>query len=238
MSSPEHSRDHRRGLIIFDLDGTLFRSDCATVPAVQQVFRAYGLPIPTEEEIVHYIGPLEDEFHRWVRSLCPPHLAEEVLAAVLQREHELLSRSAHLYDGIDQVLTRLRPAVGAMALCTYASPRYAHEVLRSHAIADFFDMIRCREAPTDTKYQMIGEVLQRLAPRPAIVVGDRAVDIEAARAHRVAAVGVLYGYGSAEELATADACVRSPAQLPAVLLALLERADANGVPGCARPMVV
>ncbi len=231
MSPPRRSRDHRRGLIIFDLDGTLFRSDCATVPAVQQVLAAYGLQPPSESEIVSYIGPLEDEFHRWVRSLCPPDLADEVLAAVLQREHELLSRSARLYDGIHQALTRLRPAVGAMALCTYASPRYAHEVLRSHAIADFFDMIRCREAPTETKQQMIGEVLRRLAPRPAVVVGDRAVDIEAARAHGLIAVGVLYGYGSAEELAAADACVHTPAQLPDILLALLERADADGIPG-------
>lgn len=227
MNTLKHSKNHRRGLIIFDLDGTLFRSDCATVPAVQQVFSAYGLPIPAEQEIVHYIGPLEDEFHRWVRSLCPSHLAEEVLAAVLQREHELLSRSAHLYDGIDQVLTRLRPVVGAMALCTYASPRYAREVLRSHAIADFFEMIRCREAPTDTKCQMVGEVLQCLAPRPAVVVGDRAVDIEAARAHGLIAVGVLYGYGSAEELTAADACVTSPAQLSDTLIALLERAGVN-----------
>ncbi|MGQ9502867.1 MAG: HAD family hydrolase [Anaerolineae bacterium] len=215
----------RHGLIIFDLDGTLFRSDSATVPAVQQVFGAYGLPIPTEQEIVQYIGPLEDEFHRWVRSLSPSHLADEVLAAVLQREHELLSRNAHLYNGIYQVLTRLRPTVGAMALCTYASPRYAYEALRSHAITDFFDVIRCREAPTDTKYQMIGEVLQCLAPRPAVVVGDRAVDIEAARAHGLAAVGVLYGYGSAEELAAADAQVTTPAQLPELLLALLHQAS-------------
>ncbi len=227
MSAPERSRDHRHGLIIFDLDGTLFRSDCATVPAVQQVLSAYGLPIPAEQEIVHYIGPLEDKFHCWVRSLCPSHLAEEVLAAVLQREHELLSRSAHLYDGIHQVLTRLRPVVGAMALCTYASPRYAREVLHSHAVINFFDMIRCREAPTDTKCQMVGEVLQRLAPRPAVVVGDRAVDIEAARAHGLVAVGVLYGYGSAEELAAADACVASPSQLSDILIALLERAGAN-----------
>ncbi|MGC8879504.1 MAG: HAD family hydrolase [Anaerolineae bacterium] len=222
MSTPTRQMNHR-GLIIFDLDGTLFRSDCATVPAVQQVFRAYSLPLPAEQEIVQYIGPLEDEFHRWVRSLCPAHLADEVLAAVLQREHELLSRSARLYDGIHQVLTRLRPVVGAMALCTYASPRYAHEALRSHAIADFFDLIRCRESPTDTKYQMIGEVLQRLTPRPAVVVGDRAVDIEAARAHGLAAVGVLYGYGSAEELAAADARVDSPSQLPELLIALLNQ---------------
>lgn len=229
MISRESSNDQRRGLIIFDLDGTLFCSDAATVPAVQQVFAAYGLPIPSEQEIVHYIGPLEDEFHHWVRSLCPPHLAEEVLAAVLQREHELLSRNARLYDGIDQVLIRLRPIVGAMALCTYASPRYAREVLHRHAIADFFDVIRCRESPADTKYQMIGEVLRHLVPRPAVVVGDRAVDIEAARAHGLAAVGVLYGYGSAEELAGADACVTSPAQLYDTLIGLLERVGVRGV---------
>ncbi len=213
--------ENHRGLIIFDLDGTLFCSDRATVPAMQQVFAEYGLQPPTEQEIVQYIGPLEDEFHQWVRSLCPTHLADEILEAVLQREHRLLSRSGHLYDGVRQVLTQLRSVVGAMALCTYASSRYATEVLNSHAIADFFDLIRCRQSPTDNKRLMIGEVLQHLAPRPAVVVGDRAVDIEAAHAHGLRAVGVLYGYGSAEELATADALVTDPAQLPDLLLAML-----------------
>ncbi len=222
---PLRLMDNRCGLIIFDLDGTLFRSDYATVPAMQEVFAEYGLQPPTREQIVQYIGPLEDEFHMWVRSLCPPQLADEVLEAVLQREHMLLSRNGHLYDGVRQVLIGLRSTVSAIALCTYASPRYAHEVLKSHAIAGFFDMIRCRQSPTDNKYQMIGEVLQRLRYRPAVVVGDRAVDIEAAHAHGLRAVGVLYGYGSAEELAAADALVTDPAQLLDLLLTMVRETD-------------
>ena len=50
------------------------------------------------------------------------------------------------------------------------------------------------------------------------MIGDRDNDLRAARANGVRAVGVLWGYGSAEELASADAIVATPAELPFVLL--------------------
>ena len=61
------------------------------------------------------------------------------------------------------------------------------------------------------------------------MIGDRHHDIRAARANGVHAVGVLWGYGSREELADADALVAEPTELD----------DARGVtgsqPGAAAP---
>jgi hypothetical protein len=45
------------------------------------------------------------------------------------------------------------------------------------------------------------------------MIGDRHHDVRAARANGARAIGVLWGYGSAEELAGADARVRTPAEL-------------------------
>ena len=54
----------------------------------------------------------------------------------------------------------------------------------------------------------------------AMMIGDRAQDMLAARANDVGAIGVLYGYGSAEELtdAGADALCESVDALPAVMM--------------------
>jgi phosphoglycolate phosphatase len=53
----------------------------------------------------------------------------------------------------------------------------------------------------------------------AVMVGDRAQDIVAARAHGLHSIGVLWGYGSREELVAAGAaalCAR-PGELPALV---------------------
>jgi phosphoglycolate phosphatase len=51
------------------------------------------------------------------------------------------------------------------------------------------------------------------------MIGDRAVDITAARTNRVRSIGVLWGYGSEAELAgaRADRLCASPADLAACL---------------------
>ena len=51
------------------------------------------------------------------------------------------------------------------------------------------------------------------------MVGDRHVDIEAAHAHGLRAVGVPWGIGSEAELreAGADVLIASPAELPAAI---------------------
>ena len=60
---------------------------------------------------------------------------------------------------------------------------------------------------------------ERVAPEDAVMIGDRAGDIRAARAHRVRSIGVLWGYGSEAELleAGADALCASPKELIACL---------------------
>lgn len=219
--------DSDYGLVIFDLDGTLFCSDPATIPAVQQCFAESGLRAPAVEDIREHIGPSEDEFHGWLRSLCPPDLAFGVVEAVMRREHQLVSQSGHLYSGVYQAVATLHANVGQMAICTYGRPDYAEEVLSNHGLAPFFDLVRCYRSPEDSKLQMIREVLGRLECRPGVMVGDRAVDIEAAHANGLRAIGVLYGYGSAEELACADAVASTAAQLPALVYSLLENGRVN-----------
>ena len=52
----------RRGLLIFDLDGPLFKPETVTIPAVQHAFRDRGLPIPPLEKIRSFFGRPTREF--------------------------------------------------------------------------------------------------------------------------------------------------------------------------------
>ena len=62
----------------------------------------------------------------------------------------------------------------------------------------------------------------RIRPERAVMIGDRGVDMRAARHHGVKALGVRWGYGSEDELreAGAQAICDRPAQLPAAIRAL------------------
>jgi phosphoglycolate phosphatase len=60
---------------------------------------------------------------------------------------------------------------------------------------------------------------ERIDPGSACMVGDRRHDVEGARAHGIPCLGVLWGYGSHEELRAAGALrlVESIEQLPAAI---------------------
>ncbi|HET9653049.1 MAG TPA: HAD hydrolase-like protein, partial [Usitatibacter sp.] len=69
------------------------------------------------------------------------------------------------------------------------------------------------------------DLLAHLLPRhgveahSAVMIGDRGVDMRAARHHGVAALGALWGYGSADELRAAGAhalCERPTALVQAL----------------------
>lgn len=69
----------------------------------------------------------------------------------------------------------------------------------------------------DRKPELIAHILRErgLTPHHCMMVGDRKFDILGAHANKVRAVGVLWGYGSLNELesAGADTLLRRPSEL-------------------------
>ena len=98
------------GLVIFDLDGTLFRSDSVTVPAVQGSFTDYGLPVPARETILPLIGTPIDDLRTWVRERCPRSLADELYTEIERRELGLIASEGRLYGGVRDTQRRMYSA--------------------------------------------------------------------------------------------------------------------------------
>jgi len=209
------------GLLIFDLDGTLFRTDTVSVPAAQRTFEAFGLPIPRAAEICSFFGRSTSEWHTWLRAQSPPDLADELIAAIDQHELELVGETGELYPSVREALAALRPHVAHMAICSNGPEGYVEKVISSQGIAAAFDAVRYRRADGKDKTRMVAELLEQLAGRPGIVIGDRWDDVEAAHANGLKAIGAAYGYGPLRELVEADALAHTPAELPGLVLALL-----------------
>ena len=98
-------------------------------------------------------------------------------------------------------VVRVSPVPGhiqAASLCS-ADPRALWP--RSGVFGSEFDGTRA------DKRELVAYILEKesLEPQASVMVGDRAHDIRAARANGLSSVGVLWGYGSREELAGAGA---------------------------------
>ena len=212
----------RRGLAIFDLDGTLFRADVVTVPAVQRTFEAHGLPAPPPEAIRPFIGRPTPELHAWLCSLAGPDLGPRIAAEVDDRETALVTEAGGLYPGVPEVLAALRAQGTTLAICTNGPKPYVDAVVDGFGLRPFFSAIRHLERDGDSKASMIRELLVRLPARPAVMVGDREIDVDAEHAGGLPAIGVTYGMGTAADLSAADALAQSACELPGLIARLLD----------------
>ncbi len=212
-----------RGLLIFDLDGTLFRTETVTVPAVQDTFREHGLPAPSREEILPVIGMPGREYEFWLRDRCPETIASEFVETVFKREMQFAETKGELYPGVRDVLERLLSLQFRLAICTNGPQSYVDIVFGAHRLDEFFALVRCRRSDDDNKQLMVKELLDQSVARPAMMIGDRFVDFDAARQNGIPSIGATYGYGLAEEYGNADLTVASVSELPAAISTVLDR---------------
>ena len=211
----------KSGLVIFDMDGTLFDGASATVAAVHQAFEEVGLRRPDRYDILLHIGRPAHEFHNWLRSHSSAEEASRLVALVDRYELELIGVKGELYPGVREALLEIRLLVGQMALCTNGPKTYVQRIVSTYGLKRFFDEIRHWQSDSDTKALMVGELLRKLDHRPAVVVGDRRNDIKAAHQNGLAAVAAMYGYGSEGELLDAEAAAACPSEIPDLIRALL-----------------
>src|SRR5699024_2721295 len=113
------------------------------------------------------------------------------------------------YPGIAQMLANLYEGGFRLAVTTSKPRVYAERILKHFGIDEFFTLVAGSELDgrrTD-KAEVIRYALDAygIAPQEALMVGDRRHDMEGASACGVESVGVLYGYGSRQELAEAGA---------------------------------
>lgn len=126
---------------------------------------------------------------------------------------------SELYPGIRETLVALHSQGIRLLLATSKRQTFAQRILDNHGLSSLFRGIygSVPEAGLDHKPELLAHILQDtgLGADDCLMVGDRKFDIAGAHANRMRAVGVLWGYGSREELETAgaDLIVDVPAEL-------------------------
>jgi phosphoglycolate phosphatase len=190
--------------VLLDLDGTLSESGPAIVAAVSAALEHLGRDPLDEQALRAFIGPPLEVSFSSLPGFDDALVAEAVRA--YRRDYDLLGPP--LYPGVERMLGRLREAGLRVSLATSKPEPLALEIVTDKGLLHLFDAV-CGAGPDaerTSKADVVGKALERLG-RPArpVMVGDRHHDVEGAAEHGVPCIGVLWGYGSAQELTAAGA---------------------------------
>ncbi len=126
---------------------------------------------------------------------------------------------SELYPGIRETLVELHSQGTRLLLATSKRQTFARRILDNHGLSDLFRGIygSVPEAGLDHKPELLAHILRDtgLTAQNCLMVGDRKFDIVGAHANQMRAVGVLWGYGSREELelAGSDLILVAPEEL-------------------------
>ena len=209
--------------VLFDLDGTIVDSASDITGSLAHMFAELGLPVPSQEELLGYVGPPLLDSLRMRAGLSD---AEAWTALNIYRAHyaENILRSP-VFPGVAGVLERLHAAGIPVALATSKPESMARKVLDHTGLTRYFTVIAgaSDDEERSTKADVVAEALRRLnelgiSTERAVMVGDRGYDTLGALANGVPTILVEWGYGSPAEVGDSYAVVHSADQLRNLLL--------------------
>jgi len=193
----------------FDLDGTLTDPAVGITNSIMYALRKLDIEPPERSELYKFIGPpLAGSFEKFYGF---SHEKAEA-AVALYREYfgEKGIFENKVYDGVPQVLEKLKNADKQIVLATSKPYVYAKQILEHFGLAGYFDFVSGSELDgrrTD-KAEVIAYALSELNitdRAQVLMVGDREHDVIGAKKNAITSLGVLYGFGSRSELESAGA---------------------------------
>ncbi|MDD5968349.1 MAG: HAD family hydrolase [Anaerostipes sp.] len=209
--------------ILFDLDGTLTDSGMGIVNSVAYSLQKKGIDVEDKEELLKFVGPpLIESYRRYYG-----YSMEEAVEMVdIYREYYgtkgLYENS--VYEGMEEVLKVLKERGKVLIIATSKPEEYARQIVEHYGLSKYFiyvagsnmDETRTKKAEV-IAYALESCNIQNM--NEVAMIGDRKHDVLGAKAMGVDSIGVLYGYGSREELeaAGADRIVESAEDLIRIL---------------------
>lgn len=216
--------------ILFDLDGTLFKTETLLESVHHRVFdtlRREGLytrPTPPLERMYGSLGMLLEDI--WKRVMPDGSAAAHARANELLLQYELEDLAAgkgQLYDGVPETLRELKRRGIRLFVASNGLGPYVRHVVGRKGIGDLFaGLYSAGERGTASKVELVRLLMKENGISNAWMVGDRSSDVEAGRRNGLFVVGCDYaGFARGGELEGADVVIRRFAELLDVL-------DGNG----------
>lgn len=193
--------------ILFDLDGTVSESAIGIRKSLEYAITKLGSELPNLDDYTLYIGPpLLDTF----KNLCKLSDEQSREGVEIYRGYydEHGKHQNRLYDGIKEVLLKLRDENVKVAVCSSKYEKFAEEIVEILGVSDLFDAVcgSTLDGSRKDKKDLIPYAVKALGGdfeadrEKTLMIGDTWFDAKGARECDVDFIGVLYGYGTYESM--------------------------------------
>ena len=210
-------------VLLFDLDGTLTDPRPGITGCIRFALDQLGVSCPGDDALVAFIGPpLRDTFATLLDTLEAARI-EEAMGLYRQRFATTGLFENQVYVGVPAMLEHAQQAATAMYVATSKPAVFAERIVQHFGLDHHFRQVYGAELDGrhENKADLLAYLLatEGVRAQAAVMIGDRAADVRAARANGVRSIGVLWGYGSAHELLDAgvDILCEKPSELAAHL---------------------
>lgn len=195
--------------IFFDMDGTVSESAPGIIDSIIYALGELGIEETDREKLKDFVGPpLLESFPKYYGLE-----GQQLLDTVRNFQSYFKEKGIwgnEMYPGIPEVLKKLKAGGRRIVLATSKPEFFAGQIIERYAIGEYFDFIAgsVMDETRTLKHEVIEYAIENMgiSDRSSILmVGDRRFDVEGAAKCGIDCMGVLYGYGSREELETAGA---------------------------------
>lgn len=211
-------------VVLFDVDGTLCDPGKSMIESAKYALSKLGIQETDTANLNRLIGPpLEHAFRDYYGfDEAKTNQAVSYFRDNMQKNGVSLYEA---YPGITELLKDLKNNAMTLAVVTSKIEHIAVDTLKRTSLFDYFDAISAQQPNvTVDKEKILSDALNDLvvdADSSIVMIGDRRHDVEAANAHNIDSIGVVWGYGTRQELKDEGAThiVKNVAELRHLLLA-------------------
>lgn len=194
--------------VLFDLDGTLTDPMEGICKSAAKGLAHFGIEADYHD-LTFFIGPplLDTYRDRYGMS---DEQAREAVAAFREYFTPIGIYENEIYPGIEDMLRELQAKGCFIAMATSKPEPFAEIVLKHFHIREYIQVLAgaTMDEGRTNKAEVVEYALNQMQIEDrsqAVMVGDRSYDVKGAQAMGIDSIGVLYGYGSREELEQAGA---------------------------------
>ena len=195
--------------LLFDLDGTLADPGIGITNSVIYALHKFDIDVNDRSVLYKFIGPpLKDSFKRYYG------FSDEQSNLAIQYYREYFKKQGmfenKVYDGVHDLLIELKAKGKSLIVATSKPEAFAIEILRHFDLYDYFDFVAgaTMNDVRNKKADIIRYALENCHisdKSSAVMIGDREHDVLGAKENGLDSIGVLFGYGTYDELKNAGA---------------------------------
>ena len=195
---------------LFDLDGTLTDPREGITKSVQYGLKGVGIEEPDLKKLEIFIGPPLLDSYMGMYGL-DEATAKKAIACYRERFAPIGILENEIFPGTVQMLAALKEKGIHLAVASSKPQPFVQKILQYFEIAEYFEVVVGSELDgrRGTKEEVVEEALYQLGVldmpieerlEACAMVGDRKFDIQGAKAHGLAGVGVRFGFAPEGEL--------------------------------------